>query len=198
MLGVEGTGWDIGQAVRFLVSAQARFVTGQVLVVDGGATAGALNTAPKRGQAAPPRGMATRSLTSGGDAKNAAVNAYTHSTLALYHDTGGAAPAGDAARRIFEAGISDADFATTNFGFRYNDFQVGTLVKPVDSGVHLFVVKFELSAADGEDSVTVWIDPALGTGDPTGGVTISGLDLLFESIAFSDYASNSGAFQLLG
>ena len=38
VLGVEGTGWDIGQAVRFLVSVQARFVTGQVLVVDGGAT----------------------------------------------------------------------------------------------------------------------------------------------------------------
>ena len=38
VLGIEGTGWDIGQAVRFLLSAQARFVTGQVLVVDGGAT----------------------------------------------------------------------------------------------------------------------------------------------------------------
>lgn len=38
VLGIEGTGWDIGQAVRFLLSAQARFITGQVLVVDGGAT----------------------------------------------------------------------------------------------------------------------------------------------------------------
>ena len=38
VLGVEGTGWDIGQAVRFLLSVQARFLTGQVLVVDGGAT----------------------------------------------------------------------------------------------------------------------------------------------------------------
>ena len=38
VLGVEGTGWDIGQAVRFLLSVQARFITGQVLVVDGGAT----------------------------------------------------------------------------------------------------------------------------------------------------------------
>ena len=38
LLGVEGTGWDIGNAVRFLLSARARFVTGHTLVVDGGAT----------------------------------------------------------------------------------------------------------------------------------------------------------------
>jgi NAD(P)-dependent dehydrogenase (short-subunit alcohol dehydrogenase family) len=34
----EGTGWDIGAAIRFLLSAQARYITGQTLVVDGGAT----------------------------------------------------------------------------------------------------------------------------------------------------------------
>jgi NAD(P)-dependent dehydrogenase (short-subunit alcohol dehydrogenase family) len=38
VLGVEGTGWDIGAAVRFLASDQARYITGQTLVVDGGAT----------------------------------------------------------------------------------------------------------------------------------------------------------------
>ena len=38
VLGVEGTGWDIGHAVRFLLSAEARYITGQTLVVDGGAT----------------------------------------------------------------------------------------------------------------------------------------------------------------
>ena len=36
ILGVEGTGWDIGQAARFLLSEQARYITGQVIVVDGG------------------------------------------------------------------------------------------------------------------------------------------------------------------
>jgi NAD(P)-dependent dehydrogenase (short-subunit alcohol dehydrogenase family) len=35
-LKVEGTGWDIGGAVRFLLSEQARYITGHVLVVDGG------------------------------------------------------------------------------------------------------------------------------------------------------------------
>ncbi|HEX6032394.1 MAG TPA: SDR family NAD(P)-dependent oxidoreductase [Tepidiformaceae bacterium] len=38
VLNVEGTGWDVGHAVRFLLSDQARYITGQVLVVDGGTT----------------------------------------------------------------------------------------------------------------------------------------------------------------
>jgi len=38
VLGIEGTGWDVGHAVRFLLSSHARFITGQTLVVDGGAT----------------------------------------------------------------------------------------------------------------------------------------------------------------
>jgi NAD(P)-dependent dehydrogenase (short-subunit alcohol dehydrogenase family) len=38
VLGREGTGWDIGSAVRFLLSEQARYITGQTLSVDGGAT----------------------------------------------------------------------------------------------------------------------------------------------------------------
>jgi NAD(P)-dependent dehydrogenase (short-subunit alcohol dehydrogenase family) len=37
-LGIEGTGWDIGYAVRFLMSDHARYITGQTLVVDGGVT----------------------------------------------------------------------------------------------------------------------------------------------------------------
>jgi len=38
ILRIEGTGWDIGHAVRFLLSDYARYITGQTLVVDGGAT----------------------------------------------------------------------------------------------------------------------------------------------------------------
>ncbi len=44
VLGIEGTGWDIGHAVRFLLSDYARYITGHVLVVDGGTTL----TAPER------------------------------------------------------------------------------------------------------------------------------------------------------
>jgi NAD(P)-dependent dehydrogenase (short-subunit alcohol dehydrogenase family) len=38
VLGIEGTGWDVGYAVRFLLSGHARYITGQTLVVDGGMT----------------------------------------------------------------------------------------------------------------------------------------------------------------
>lgn len=38
VLGIEGTGWDVGRAVRFLLGAEARYITGHTLVVDGGAT----------------------------------------------------------------------------------------------------------------------------------------------------------------
>ncbi|MCY4349146.1 MAG: SDR family NAD(P)-dependent oxidoreductase [Thiotrichales bacterium] len=38
LLGIEGTGWDIGRAVLFLASGWARYITGHTLVVDGGGT----------------------------------------------------------------------------------------------------------------------------------------------------------------
>ena len=40
----EGTGWDIGKGVVFLVSDQAAWITGIVLSIDGGSMAGTLNT----------------------------------------------------------------------------------------------------------------------------------------------------------
>jgi NAD(P)-dependent dehydrogenase (short-subunit alcohol dehydrogenase family) len=38
VLNIEGNGWDVGHAVKFLLSDYARYITGQVLVVDGGVT----------------------------------------------------------------------------------------------------------------------------------------------------------------
>ncbi|KAJ4204159.1 hypothetical protein NW759_014996 [Fusarium solani] len=39
LLGTEGTGWDVGSAVRFLAGDLSRWVTGVILPVDGGLTA---------------------------------------------------------------------------------------------------------------------------------------------------------------
>jgi NAD(P)-dependent dehydrogenase (short-subunit alcohol dehydrogenase family) len=38
VLETEGSGWDVGNAVCFLASARSAYITGQVLVVDGGTT----------------------------------------------------------------------------------------------------------------------------------------------------------------
>ncbi|KAH9832738.1 putative oxidoreductase [Teratosphaeria destructans] len=38
LLKVEGTGWDVGAAVRFLAGDEARWITGHILTVDAGAT----------------------------------------------------------------------------------------------------------------------------------------------------------------
>lgn len=40
LLGTEGTGWDIGYGALFLASDESRWVTGIILPIDGGATAG--------------------------------------------------------------------------------------------------------------------------------------------------------------
>ncbi len=50
-LGTEGSGWDIGWAAVYLASPEARWVTGQLLCVDGGMTL----IGPSRGVGAEPR-----------------------------------------------------------------------------------------------------------------------------------------------
>jgi hypothetical protein len=81
--------------------------------------------------------------------------------------------------RSFQLGISSfGDFGgTSNYAFRVNNN--GSLVGDFgsfDTNAHLFVVKFVLSSAALGDSVTAWMDPTLGGGDPSGGIALSGFD----------------------
>ena len=47
LLKIEGNGWDIGSAVRFLASEESRWITGHVLPVDAGATCAVGTDLPK-------------------------------------------------------------------------------------------------------------------------------------------------------
>ncbi|MEX1048882.1 MAG: family 16 glycoside hydrolase [Akkermansiaceae bacterium] len=124
--------------------------------------------------------------------ENAAAAPNTYQTLALYNGTTANA------NRNFDAGIAGtgSDFATANYAFRAENSAtfVGNLDLAPDANVHLFVAKFTLSASNNGDSVTVWIDPVLGGGEPSGGVTRSGFNTQFDRLALSDYASNSSAW----
>lgn len=118
--------------------------------------------------------------------ENAAPDAKIYQTLALWNGSA----AIDSAR-VFDAGIASGDFATGNYAFRANNNTPADLGLATDANVHLFVAKFVLSDVENGDSVTVWIDPALGEGEPTGGVTLSDRNFVFDRLALSDYASNS-------
>ncbi|WP_411847073.1 immunoglobulin domain-containing protein [Roseibacillus persicicus] len=122
--------------------------------------------------------------------EGAAPQADVYQTLSLHYLDG------TDGNRTFDAGIASGDFGTPNFAYRVNNNAGlgGILNIAVDDQVHLFVAKFELNDTAASDVVTVWIDPTLGGGDPAGGVSISGIDLQFDRLAFSDYASNSSAW----
>ena len=108
-----------------------------------------------------------------------------YQTLDLYTGTSGEVT------RSFVAGLTSNGGQTGNqydFGVQevYSNFGVAA-----DTAVHLFVVGFNLSATAASDTVTVWLDPTLGAGDPAGGVTVSGQDIAFDHLGFSDYSGNS-------
>ena len=55
LLQVEGEGWDIGKGVVYLVSEQARWVTGVILPIDAGATAGTVGSPSPGAEGKPTR-----------------------------------------------------------------------------------------------------------------------------------------------
>lgn len=113
------------------------------------------------------------------------TGATTYQMLDLYN--GSTADA----NRAFTAGLTmNGGQSGTQYDFGVNEAYSSTGVN-ADTAVHLFVVKFDLSATAASDSVTVWLDPTLGAGDPAGGITVSGQDMAFDRLAISDYDGNS-------
>ena len=53
LLGTEGTGWDIGYGALYLVSDESRWVTGVILPIDGGATAGSMEVVTPQSEPTP-------------------------------------------------------------------------------------------------------------------------------------------------
>ncbi|MBN8460293.1 MAG: immunoglobulin domain-containing protein [Verrucomicrobia bacterium] len=122
----------------------------------------------------------------GNEGTGTAPNNYQ--VLGLWNGTS----ANDALRQ-FEAGIALGDFGTANFAFRVNNnntTRVNLGVAP-DANVHLFVAKFVFGPNANSDSVTVWLDPALGAGEPMGGALVAGVNLAFDRLTLSDYAGDS-------
>lgn len=108
----------------------------------------------------------------------------TYQTIALYN-TDTSDP-----NRIFQFGI----YGGTNYQFSANGADSATAT-PTDTGTHLIVVKFVTSATANSDTVTVWVDPDLSAGEPvSGGTTVSGKNLKWDRLVFSDYEGNSAAW----
>ena len=111
-----------------------------------------------------------------------------YQTLALYDGS-----TADGVRN-FDAGITtNGGQPGTQYNFGVDNAYTTTGVA-ANTGVHLFVVKFELSATAASDKVTVWLDPVLGANDPAGGVSVTGKDITFDRLALSDYDGNSAAW----
>lgn len=116
------------------------------------------------------------------------TGASTYQMLDLY-DTNTAD-----ANRNFTAGLTmNGGNTGTFYNFGVDEAYTSTGVA-ANTDVHLFVVKFDLSATAASDSVTVWIDPTLGSNDPSFGLTVTGKDISFDRLGFSDYEGNSAAW----
>lgn len=116
------------------------------------------------------------------------TGATTYQMLSLYNTN-----TADA-NRNFDVGITDSPGQT---GLAYNfgaDNAYTSTGVATNTTVHLFVVKFDLSATAASDSITVWVDPTLGAGDAAGGTTVSGKNLTWDRLTFSDYDGNSAAW----
>ena len=98
------------------------------------------------------------------------------------------------ANRNFDLGLTNnGGQSGSEYSFGLDGAYTSTGVA-ADTDVHLFVVKFDLGTEPFSDSVTVWVDPVLGGGEPAGGTTVTDVDLTWDRLCLSDYDGNSAAW----
>ena len=98
------------------------------------------------------------------------------------------------ANRNFDIGLTtNGGQPGTSYNFGVDNAYTSTGVA-ANTSVRLLVVKFDLSATAGADSVTVWVDPTLGAGESIGGTAVTGKTITFDRLTFSDYDGNSAAW----
>jgi hypothetical protein len=104
----------------------------------------------------------------------------------------------DAQHRALQIGISSyGDFPTTGpsgddpqqFGLAINNGALKFNLGAEDSGVHLFLAKFNLSSTNNADSITVWNNPSLANlaADPAGGVTATGFSFAADRMGIGHF-----------
>lgn len=113
------------------------------------------------------------------------TGATTYQTLSL-----GNGSTADGSQAIMFGLMNNGGLSGTSYGFGvYNANYTSTGVA-ADTGTHLLVARFDLSATAASDSVTFWVDPT----SETGGQTVSGQDIAFDRLVLSDYDGNSASW----
>ncbi len=110
----------------------------------------------------------------------------------------------DAVNRTLQIGLSSfGDFPTSGtpqqFGFAINNGALKFNLGAEDNGVHLFLVKFDLSTTNNADAIMVWNNPGLTglAGDPTGGVTASGFNFAADRLGAGHFQGLAYGFDEL-
>jgi hypothetical protein len=103
----------------------------------------------------------------------------------------------DSANRVLQIGLLATDGLNAgNFGLRINNNNALRLdFGAADTAVNLFVLKFNLSALAGGDSVTVYRNPGLGL-EPSSGVTMTGFDIQFDRTSLAKFNGSGSSLTL--
>ncbi len=119
----------------------------------------------------------------------------SYQSLSLYDGWVGSGAAD--LRRNFDLGLISGSDSTVRFNAGATGVAktAAATTGVTASNVNLYIVKFDLSATAASDTVTVWVNPTLGAGDPSsGGIVLSSQDITFDRLALSDYSAGAATW----